>query len=819
MPAYGYSTGVALGARLALLGLLALAWGDVRWPASDGATALDAVVLVDDSLSVTPSMRERGWAATRRWLGDLPAGSEVAIVRFAATPALERPFAAAGTGSTRHLFAAPAPPRTADLERGATDLASALTAAARLRRPGRDLTVLVLSDWQENVGQVESRLDSLREAGIGVKSVDLAPAPATGTRLDALYFPPRARAGQPLSGYATVRSSGGGPHEVVASADDTVFDTWSGSLAAGTALTVPLRLTLEHPGVHRVRAVARALDGSSIPAHDTRHALITVDGREPVLHVTLTGRTTRFADSLRVSGRPSRTVSGAELAPALTGLGPSALVVLEDLPAAGVSDHTWALLERAVRRDGVGLAVLGGPGSFGAGGYRHSALEPLLPVTAEAREGPPPAAVAFAIDTSGSMGQREGGLRRMDLALQAVAETGETLLAEDRVGLIAFDADARVLLALRRRGPEAVAATAVHDLAPSGGTRLRPALERALAMLADDAAERRFLVLVTDGFVPDEALDDLQQAFVDAGIEIVALAVGRPGPVPALARLVTASGGALLEVGEIAALPAAMRGAVARQRNPAVHRPTPVVQRADLPFLAERAAHWPGFGGHMRSRPRAEAEVYLATPGGDPLLAAWLTGAGRVAALPAGFGAWAREWFAWDGWPGFVDGLLGWLAGDPGGQRVHVSLTPGPGTLRVVVDVALAGGDWAGTPAPRVQVVDPLGRVASRVLLTVAPGRHVGEVAAPLPGPYRVAVLGGDYRVLQAVYHQADAERRDGSGADLARWHAAGLVSPLGDSSNASGRIGLGGRDFWLALTAGLYLLLIVAERRRLAFA
>ncbi|NIQ55204.1 MAG: VWA domain-containing protein, partial [Gammaproteobacteria bacterium] len=109
-----------------------------------------------------------------------------------------------------------------------------------------------------------------------------------------------------------------------------------------------------------------------------------------------------------------------------------ALLVLDDVSVGDMPSPAWRHLEHLVRDEGAGLLVLGGPRSFAAGGYRRSRLEDLLPVTAEAREPRPGAAILFLVDTSGSMERDRRGRSPLELARRAVLETLGGISEEDR---------------------------------------------------------------------------------------------------------------------------------------------------------------------------------------------------------------------------------------------------------------------------------------------------------------------------------------------------------------------------------------------------
>src|SRR5690606_19327971 len=118
------------------------------------------------------------------------------------------------------------------------------------------------------------------------------------------------------------------------------------------------------------------------------------------------------------------------------GLDGFAAVVLENVPADDLPAGALVALQRFVDDLGGGLLMTGGKASFGAGGYRRSPLEEVLPVSMEIREEQRRFALALAgaLDRSGSMTAPAGPDRtKMDLANLGTIAAGEMLGRNDEV--------------------------------------------------------------------------------------------------------------------------------------------------------------------------------------------------------------------------------------------------------------------------------------------------------------------------------------------------------------------------------------------------
>ena len=166
---------------------------------------------------------------------------------------------------------------------------------------------------------------------------------------------------------------------------------------------------------------------------------------------------------------------------------------------------------------------------------------------AEVCQARPPLAVAFVVDTSGSM--REvvaanpgpgAGQSKMELVVSALQTIFESawLADKDRVGLVKFDDTAEALLNMTGAGSKARLLAAAERLVHySGGTQMGEGLRQAGMMLAPETCSRR-IVLLTDGQAMDEELvDQTAHELATANIPVTAIGFGHDWNADLLTRL------------------------------------------------------------------------------------------------------------------------------------------------------------------------------------------------------------------------------------------------------------------------------------------
>ena len=491
-------------------------------------------------------------------------------------------------------------------------------------------------------------------------------------------------------------------------------------IAPGTPGLLSLRVRAVSAGTLVLDATLR--DEGSSHIVDAWQDAVAIDVAAPAEILFVAAGPSVLARSLRDGGWTLDGVAPSGLDAKAGSLDRYAAVVLDDVPASAARPATWAALERAVRDAGTGLLVLGGAHSFAAGSYADSRLESLLPVLSRPSGLGDATAVVFVVDKSGSMGATSAGVDRLRLAQRAVIETARMLTDRDSAALVAFDAEPRTLLSLQGAQAFREAVARPWPAQPQGGTRIAPALEAAVAQLETASAQRRIIVLVTDGFVDQQPDSALEARLTRAQVELIALGVGPDADMAALARLVPPERGTILRVAEAAELPTMMRQGLEHRRAPIERGRIAVRAEAPLPFQASVKTPWPSVAAYDVTTLAPRALVHLESERGDPLIASARVGLGQVVTVTPGLGAWTPDWLRWTDWPALAGGLAEWVSSSGTSSSLPVAVTDLPRTLRVDVDVA-SDGKWSNAASGRLRVQHPSGRITDTPLDTSAAGR------------------------------------------------------------------------------------------------
>ena len=795
---------------VAALVLLAL-WSP---PLPRGAQPAALTLLLDDSASLRQGDADASWQSLRRHLRGLPGDSRITVIRFAARPAVELWESAPRRNLPTVL------PRQTPLSPLGTDLARALAQAPSA------VPVLLVSDGRGTTAGTAQALAELRARVPGVAWWQ-RPAAVPNIRIAAMDGPARVPAGSPVRLRLTLAAERPAQTTLSLDIDESQALRRPVSLVADAPTVLELELPPTTPGVHRLRARLGdppAADTTPGPLHLTK--LLRVEGAQSVLLVGAEDH--GLARALRAGGwtveeRTPERLKAADLAGA-------AVALLDDVPAAALSAPLLEQLATAVNGRGMGLVVLGGPRSFGAGDYRGSRLEALLPVLSVPPKRVPAASVLFALDSSGSMGQPlTDGVTRIDAARAATMAAAAALAPQDRIGLALFGTDAELMLPLGSYGEPSATLASAKRRTPAGGTHIAPVIDLAMTAFPERGANtkgRRLLVLISDGQFADKPSADLVaegRRLRGAGVALIAVGIGEPSRTAPLRELAAAAGGRFARVDQAAQLPSFVATEVQRDRT--AKRAGPIAARpgSELPFSLPGGGpqDWPPVADYRRTRLRDDAAAPVITAEGDPLLAWRSMGQGRVAALTAGLGELAPAWRAWSHLPTVLGGLLGWAAGagqDPG---VEVRARHDAERIRLHVDMLGTNGAWARATRLDWQLRGPHDQRRIGSVSAAAPGRFVLDLSAPRPGRYDVSAHAGSARIKRALWHAPRAEWLTSAAtqdalaalADLPRWTPA-------DDLPSGGRFGFAAATAatrtrpWLAGAALLLFIGILARER-----
>ncbi len=739
---------VSLGLRLLIMLLLVLSLAGAQLVRA--ADELAVVFLIDASDSISPTQAETAESYVRTALESMTPNDQAAVILFGANALVERPMSGL----------AELAPVSSVVQGLQTDLAKAIRLGMALFPAGSARRMVILSDGAATIGDTSEAARLAANSGVEISYVLLGrEAVVAEALLTSVRAPTRISQGETFRIDITAESSIDMPATLrVLSGGSIVYEEAVQLRRGANNFAVRLRALEQEFARYRVQLT---------PANDTLFqnnelaAFTEVTGPPRVLLVANDGtaddegtvqpdESPQLLLALQATGLEVDRTTPADLPASLAELSNYASVILVNVNAKNLSPRKMETLQSYVRDLGGGLVVVGGPQSYGVGGYFRTPLEETLPVEMQIKDQDrfPSVSIVIVIDRSGSMGIQEGGLTKIQLAAEGAVRVVELLNDFDEIAVIPVDTQPSNPIGPLPASQREEAINLIRQIgAGGGGIYVRTGLEAAAAALAGSPNQVKHIILLADGSDSEqkEGVEPLIAALVAEGVTVTAVSIGDGPDVPWLQQVAQWGNGRFHFTNEAANLPQ-----IFTQETTSIQRTYLIEERffpslvSSSPILAGITAVPPLYG-YVGASPKATAQVILNSHQGDPLLAVWQYGLGRsVAWTSDATGRWGRDWVQWDGFPAFWAQTVRWTISQDRDSNVETVISYTDEQATLTADVRGSSGSFLNNLTMEANVVAPDGTVQNVTLAQVAPGRYEGRFAPKTDGAYFIRVAGSD---------------------------------------------------------------------------
>lgn len=744
-------------ALIILLTLTALA-GPAR-VSQTGKKALG--ILVDASQSMGAEGLTQALEAAKRLQSQTGGDAETFIVRL---------------GDKPELLASEAPPDPAQqtawqsIHGGDSQYSAAVEYALALFPAGASRDLVIIGDGHETRG---SLMEAARDAAV------------SGTRLHAIPIAgprkPDARVRELVPNRS--RLNEGATLKLTALLEATM-ETQGTLKLYENGVQVEQRSVLLKPGqprsetftrtpsvrnIYKYRAVLEGVTDDTLPANNDALTLVDVRGRLRLLYIESDATEGQYLmQAMEKEGVQLELRQPGGIPSTLDQLAGYDGIILSDVPAHQLGEPTMNAMRDYVDKLGGGLLMLGGPQSFGVGGYYRTPIEDILPVRLKSpdEEEKQSAAVAIVIDRSGSMAGE-----KLEMAKSASIATAEVLGRNDFIGVYAFDSEAHVVAPMTRLTNTGSVAGQIAAVASGGGTNLQPAFEQARTALQRVKAKVKHMIILTDGQTSGSGYEALASQCRGEGMTISTVAIGEGSHVALLQAIASAGGGQSYSTMDASTITRIFT------QDTLMHTGRMIREEPFQSEFVEKHPMLAGFDdwkstpallGYVKTLRKATAQIPLVTDLGDPLLAHWRFGLGKVTAFTSDAKSrWGSLWIT--RWPGFSrfwsqviretarppQGRNMDLAADMRGDEAHlrVDLQEDAGTrandARVEAEIFFVAADALGAPLKPVQKI---------TLSQSGPGLYESSFRPDQPGVYLVRAQSGAEMVSAGIVHNPSSE-------------------------------------------------------------
>jgi uncharacterized membrane protein/Mg-chelatase subunit ChlD len=735
---------IVAGLRAAIISSVLLALAGLQ--IVQGAGPVSTVYVVDTSESVTAGQREAEHAYVQDAL-NAHTGDRAAVVLFGKTATVARALDASGP-----LAAFPPGPG------GGTDLAGAIRLGQALLPPDGARRLVVISDSMDATGEAAQAAHEAGAAGVPVSVVPLHRAAEHEIAIAGVGVPATVPLAQQFDVTVRVNSTVAEGATLRVTDNGAVLADQEVQLQPGTN-TFTFPVTERDQGYHSYQATIQAVDdrwaqnnaATGVAIVQTAPRVLIVAGGPD------DGEPLRVA--LAAAHVDASVVTASEVPTTTNGLAVYDSIVLANVAASAMPDSALSAIQATVRDLGHGLIMIGGEASFGAGGYGNTPVEAALPVSMDVRANQRQADVALAVvvDKSGSMGRchcgnsgafrstdtQESGVAKVDIAKQAILKAAASLAPTDQISVIAFDTQSHPIVQMQPLNRISDLGGQIAGMHADGDTNIYNGLRAGTDALTGATAKLKHMILLTDGWSEQSNYDEILKEIRANHITLSTISSGA-GSSDLLEAMAHAGGGRYYDVEDDNNVPQLLL------KDTVLATGSYFVETSTLALVGDPNAAIlrgldlktpPALRGYNSTTPRNTADLLLAAPNGDPILAGWQYGLGRaVAWTPDMKGRWATDWVQWASFPQFATQMVGWTLSRAGGSGLEATASVDNGQATIAVD----SRDNTGAPRPdaptSIRVTGPDGSRAALDLIQTAPGHYEGRLPVAAPGGYRIEV-------------------------------------------------------------------------------
>ena len=714
---------------------------------------MSVIYALDVSSSVDPAFVSNAidWIASANAQGGPAHSSFIAFAGSAAsvgTPEAIRTLEVSTDGADRSI------------NQQATNLEIAVRQSLRSFDPRYLKRLVLITDGNENTGDVLTALGRAQEAGVRIFTLPATVRGEGDSWIETIVLPEEIRQQEPIVATVQVFSRIATEALVQLSGNEGTLQAKEVQLQPGlNAVDFEVRLTDEGS---RILSAQLQNDLDPVERNDVHTKSISVDAQPRVLYVEGHSESSHYLRDALV-GEGVDVVLGipGELPMQSSGLDEYDLVLLSDVPRNDLQDAQMTAILDYVRDTGGGFIFVGGETSYGEEGYKDSAVEEVLPVLFEVDEKRKDLALVIVMDKSYSM----VGLK-LELSKEAAKAALDLLEPTHRFSLITFDDTPYVTVPLQLAVEKSLINEYISRVIAGSQTNIFPALEEAFETLVDTNEEVRHVILLSDGKTYSDDYETLVSSMADSGITVSSVAVGEEADRDLLSNIADSGNGRSYFIRDVRRVPQIFveETQIASQAT-LVEEPVVTAVRSSVEaFTGIDLASAPALKGYVRTRIKETAEVLLESDSESPILAHWRYGLGKTAIFTSGVkNRWAVDWLTWDGYGKFWAQLIRETMKRDGDGELNFVVDRVGDEVVITLSAISEEGVYQGDFSPNLEVVES-GNIGMPLRLDqVGPStfqaRHPIETSSDDPYLFRLSGDGVENR-SEAIYYPYRDEYR-----------------------------------------------------------
>jgi uncharacterized membrane protein len=648
--------------------------------------------------------------------------------------------------------------RAGSVNQSATDISAGLDRAIRSFAPNHLRRVVLISDGNDNAGDLSAVLPRLNRENVRVHTVPLEARVDRDVWIESVLAPSSVTADEQFPVEVHVYSQYETTSTIEIRKGDDILGSQRARLVPGLNRIAFETRVQEETSTVVLQARAQTSD-DAFGENDAFRQPVVVSGRPRVLYVESHAPSAQYLQkALTIEGLLVEVAAPDQLPPVAGALDRYDAVILSDVDPKSLTTGQMQALETYVRELGGGFIMAGGENSYGKDGYSDTAVEKTLPVTFDTKKRPPTIAMVAVIDVSGSMSQGQ-----LTIAKEAAKAPLRSLRNSDRFGVLSFNTGYNWIAPLQPAGNRATINSQIETLYAGGGTNVYVGLNAAFAALKDAPDEVKTVVLLSDGITQTADHQGLTMSMIKAGINVSSISVGQRSNRELMADIAMWGKGRAYYIDSYERVPQIFikETELALGRTLQEQPFLPIVKKSVEAFKGIDFSAAPRLLGYVVTKAKPTSEVLLTESWtGEPLLARWQYGLGKAAAFTSDVKSrWAAEWLTWSGYPKFWAQLVRETMRRQNDEYFDFDVTRKGDSAVVSINAVEKDGRFRNELQPQVRVIGPDQKVSVIDVPQVGPGAYETRVPVAADGSYVFRAAGeGAAGPIRTIEHSYPAE-------------------------------------------------------------
>jgi Ca-activated chloride channel homolog len=628
------------------------------------------------------------------------------------------------------------------VDKSRTDIASAIDRAIHSFAPNHLKRIVLVSDGNDNSGNLAAVLPRLKLDNVHVYTVPLDARANRDVWVEAVMAPSNITADEQFPLEAHVYSQLETPADIEIKDGDKVLATRSVQLKKGLN-RVAFETSVKGETRTAVLEANAKVAGEQFTENNVFRESAAVVGRPRVLYVEGYAPSARYLrQALDTEGFLVDAIGPQALPADLRALDAYDAVIVSDVDRKALSSAQMQTIVSYVRDLGGGFILTGGENSYGEGGYSKSPVEEVLPVTFDTKKNEPRSVgMVVVLDRSGSMAGQ-----KMELAKEATKAALDLLRDDDHFGVVAFEYNFKWVSAVQPVAKRAEIKEAISSIQAVGETNIYPALKDAYLKLAETKDDVKHVILLSDGQTFPEDFQGLAEKMAAEKVTVSTIAVGTVADRELLANIAKWGKGRTYYLEDATKVPQVFSQETEMAKSLKEDEPfRPIVKKTVYAFKGLDLKAAPQLLGYVGTKGKPTAEILLETSAHDPLLARWQYGLGKAVAFTSDVkDRWAVQWLRWDGYSKFWSQLVRETMRRQENSEFDFRVTRDGEDAVVSINAIQKDGRFRNKLQTQVRVIAPDQSVSVIDVPQIGPGSYEARTPLKQKGPYIFRAVGED---------------------------------------------------------------------------